>query len=99
MKIKIVTVPTGEAPLWVREMWLGAVMPVFSVSKNSPTAHGALGGPPAPENLDGYAVLFQDALKALEEIGHSRSYAAADWWRAHPAGELIFGKQFCEILG
>jgi hypothetical protein len=26
-KIEIVTVPVGEAPLWVREAWIGLTLP------------------------------------------------------------------------
>ncbi len=99
VRIRIVKVPAGQAPLWVREAWVGVEIPLVETEQAvSGQQVGALGGAASPENLQGYEVHGSAALTALCKAGKSE---AADWWRMHSAlggGHLVFGKQFCELV-
>lgn len=101
MKIQIIGIPAGEAPKDIREQWIGLVLPVdASLDFETGIQEGVLGGPPALENLNGFPVKFEDAIRALKETGKIR---AALWWENNNiaragASHLVFGWDFCELL-
>lgn len=96
-RIKIIGVPTGEAPQDIREAWVGLVLPTLGASEPSGMEAGVLGGEASPENLGGYHVLAGDAVEALRHAGKGE---AANWWDdlLFEDEALIFGKQFCELV-
>lgn len=59
---------------------------------------GVLGGPPDQENLGGYPVETEKAVRALKE----KSPEAATWWEELPTiglmNHLVFGRKFCELV-
>ena len=109
MKIKIVQTPVGEAPLWVREAWIGLTLPVLG-EKQHMSAYGVL---TAPRNwfsqvwahlsgksieMTGYVVDAKFAVDTLAE----QNLAAAAWWREHlphvldRQGTFLFDADACE---
>lgn len=91
--ILITATPEGEAPLDVRESWIGTVLPVREDStKRISDRHDG--------NANTYPVITEDAIKALRLQGRGES---ADWWRFHfEAGiiknELHFTNEECEKI-
>ena len=100
-KVKIIAVPPGQAPEWVRQRWIGAEIPLYG----SPEGYdgelsGVMDGTPSSENAGGYDVLVEDALTALEQL----SQEAANWWRNEwPMygfiNHFVFAKHVCELIG
>lgn len=77
--IRIVKTPEGEAPLKIRERWVGTEIPTLYYSQVGGTVSGALSDKPV--KIQAHYVVFQkDALDALEK----REPEAAKWW--HQAG-------------
>lgn len=76
-RIKIVKVPAGEAPLWVREAWVGVELPCFPDMGWVP-AKGALSGQKI-EVGSGVIVSQDEALKLLG----IKNAEAERWWRNH----------------
>ena len=110
--IRIVAVPPGEAPLWVREKWVGLDLPVARYSgRRKFLTMGVLSLPrsmPAQwlavfrgrvEPIAGYAV---EALPAVDILAHAHPEAAA-WWRENtphliaPKRYLVFHEEVCRI--
>jgi hypothetical protein len=111
MAVRIIAVPAGEAPLWVREKWVGLTLPLtrFPTSKTFWT-FGALTGPRTclrqiwaivrgrGERISGFAV---DGNRAIEILAAS-SPEAAGWWREHaaefvaPRRYLLFQAEVCQ---
>ena len=104
--LHITTVPPGEAPLWVREKWVGLTLPLAQQSP-APTpllTSGVLSGPRNPltgiialltgkyQKQSGYAVKSTVAVEILS----AHSPEAADWWKENashllkPNHHLIF---------
>ena len=91
LSLKITDVPPGEAPLWVREKWVGLTIPLFQVSAKPVRIRtgGVLTGPKGvwssllalaqgkTERMTGFLVSAKDAIDLLE----ARSPEAARWWR------------------
>jgi len=91
MQLRITSVPPGEAPLWVREKWLGLSLPL--AQRKSPPltlqVSGVLTGPKSfvygvigfllgrYEKQSGYVI---ETLAAIEVLAQSSPEAAA-WWR------------------
>ena len=89
--LKITSVPSGEAPLWVREKWVGLSLPLAQ-RKNSPRSRltmGVLSGP--KEFLSSISALLLgkferkscfivEAATAISILERS-SPEAANWWR------------------
>ena len=110
--VRIVAVPPGEAPLWVRQRWVGLDLPVVRYA-----AHGrllAFGVPSIPpswpaqsaavlcertERITGYAVAAALAVNILAKV----SPEAAAWWRKNtphliaPRRYLVFHEEVCRI--
>jgi hypothetical protein len=112
--IRIIGVPPGEAPLWVREKWVGLELPLAwgrRVSRKWPTA-GVLSGPRNVftiiwwgllgriERESGYAVDVLAAVNILERTAPE----AASWWRNNaphlqkPWRKFVFQDFVCEVL-
>ena len=87
----VTTVPPGEAPLWVREKWVGLTLPLSQPSE-APThrlTSGVLSGPRNPisgivalltgkyQRQSGYAVKSRVAVEILS----AHSPEAANWWK------------------
>lgn len=91
--IEIVRVPEGEAPDWVREAWVGHVLPCdqflgYAQSRDK----GVVSLQETTRNKLSYAVPQKDALQILRNYSPN----AAAWWRIHgfpkdTPGEDYFG--------
>ena len=111
--IRIIGVPPGEAPLWVREKWVGLELPLSRHS--APGAfyvYGALSIPRGrlaqcwglirgrAEKVPGYAV---ESIDAVDILATSNADAAA-WWRKHtphligPRRYLVFHEHVCQRI-
>jgi len=89
--IRIVRVPPGEAPFWVREKWIGLELPLADGDRSPREAYtsGVLSGPRNRltailwgllgrlRRETGYAVDVNCALGVLEKVAPD----AALWWR------------------
>lgn len=114
LSLKITDVPPGEAPLWVREKWVGLIIPLFQVSAKPIRTRtgGVLTGPKGlwssllalaqlrTEKMTGFLVLAKDAIDLLE----ARSPEAAKWWRENvpyiyrPRQILVFPEDVGTII-
>lgn len=96
--IKITSTPAGQAPLEVRQQWVGLKLPLKEARIDTRRQVGVLEGAPSSANLDGYPV---DAARAVE-ILETKSPEAASWWRTNVPIDMmptfVFGKQFCELV-
>jgi len=111
-RVLIVSVPPGEAPLWVREKWVGLELPArYSAAKTCFT-FGALSGPPTSfgqlwamlrgraERVSGYVVEASRATAILERS----SPEAAAWWHENvpqhvtPKRYLVFHESVCQVI-
>jgi hypothetical protein len=112
-KIRIVAVPPGEAPFWVRQEWVGLELPLTRFTRlQSSLSFGVLSGPPSwlgqmwglllgrADHVVGYAVEGASDVEILE----SKSPEAAAWWREHaaphlaPKRYLIFHEHVCQLV-
>src|SRR5262245_51454079 len=85
----ITAVPAGEAPLWVREKWVGVTLPLAHPSPRHFRIFGVLSGPRTwigiigawlagkLQQQTGYAVESRVAIELLE----MSSPEAAAWWK------------------
>lgn len=111
--VRIFAVPPGEAPLWVREKWLGLALPIAQApSAQSWRTGGVLTGPRGLASQvghllggrlreqKGFAVNVLEAIAVLERA----SPEAAQWWRqnaAHmmtPSRHFVFPEEACALL-
>ncbi len=109
-QVKIIRAPQGEAPDWVREAWVGLVLPLKECQLTTLPAAGVLSGPRsamgmfwasltgAPVTATGY---LTPAARAIEILDRARPQAAA-WWREHAPkflreeAEFLFDAPACE---
>ena len=110
--VRIVAVPPGEAPMWVRQKWVGLDLPVTRYAAHRKLL--AFGVPPLPlswpaqwatilrgraERVAGYAV---EAALAVGILAQANPEAAA-WWRENtphliaPKRYLVFHEEVCRI--
>src|SRR3981189_3195245 len=88
--VRIIAVPPGEAPLWVREKWVGLELPLLRWrAAGTFIGFGAVSGPRTclaqiwallrgrSHRIYGFAV---DASRAVEILARA-SPEAATWWR------------------
>ena len=89
--VRIESVPLGEAPLWVREKWVGLTLPTVLKDDEliQTRTFGVLSAPRSriaqawallcgrAKHVSSYVVPVQPALQALE----AASPEAAAWWR------------------
>ncbi len=113
--VEIVFPPAGEAPLWVREKWVGLRLPVVLREAKPVRAltAGVLTGPRSVlaalgrlllgryRTQRGYAVEVLTAISALEQV----SPDAARWWRENtpyllkPKRCFLFEEKACRVVG
>jgi len=113
-RIRIIAIPPGEAPPWVREQWVGLELPLAqrSPSARSRRVYGVLTGPRTllghwlgilrgkSGRETGYAVRSAQAIAVLER----KSPEAAAWWRANvprmasPLRCFLFSESACQLL-
>jgi hypothetical protein len=110
--VRIVAVPPGEAPFWVRQKWVGLELPVVRYSAHRKfLTFGVLSTPRSwlaqwaailrgrVEVIAGYAV---EAAPAVEILAKASPEAAA-WWRENtphliaPKRYLVFHEEVCRI--
>jgi hypothetical protein len=102
--VRIIAVPPGEAPLWVREKWVGLELPLvprYPREVRAPTL-GVISGPTGifgslvawltgrTVREAGFLVRVTDAIAVLE-LKHPE---AAAWWRANTPGLVRKNKTF-----
>jgi hypothetical protein len=94
--IRIVKTPPGFAPEEIRSQWVGVEIPLATseeLAKNPLSGSIRIGN----QNTDGYVVLTENAVAALEVAGKG---AAVDYWEKI----LVFGrylqfkKDVCELI-
>ena len=98
--VRIVGIPSGEAPLEIRKQWLGLELPLMPgrSSVYQVGAGGLLSGKAAADPIIGYLVSAHEAVEILA----SKSPDAAKWWRlfapSHiaPGKSLVFDEYVCE---
>ena len=112
--VRIVAIPHGEPPLWVREKWVGLELPLArGLSARGYYGIGVVSGPRTclgqilaillgrAERIMGYPVY---ADRAIDVLAKSSPEAAA-WWRENaaevvaPGRFLLFRTHECEVLG
>jgi hypothetical protein len=111
--IKIISVPPGEAPYWVREKWVGLYLPLAAPGMWNSKGFGVLTRPKTwlgqlialrlgkYTTTVGYRVNSAAAVQILE-FHHPE---AASWWRRNAASALapgqafLFSKECCEKPG
>ena len=113
-QIRIIAIPPGEAPPWVREQWVGLVLPLAQQSReaHSRRVFGVLSGPRTffarwlavlrgrAGREKGYVVRVMDAISVLER----KSPEAAAWWRTNvphmtsPLRGFVFSESVCQVL-
>jgi len=95
-KVKIVRTPDGEAPVRVREEWVGVILPVIGMSASS--GKGVISGKDTDDE-PAYVVSQADAIAALEQ----KSRKAAGWWKdnGYPQNGGCFGFKVaqCKVVG
>lgn len=95
--IEIIKVPAGEAPLHIRQAWVGLQLPLTE-QEESGSVIGAEGGAADPANADGYDVSIGSAIHSLQI---AKKHKAATYWANKPfprGSKLRFGKEFCRYI-
>jgi hypothetical protein len=112
--VRIVAVPPGEAPLHIREAWVGLELPLSRGRARASrfATYGVLSGPSGLMNElirlltfrftihNGYAVGVLAALETLEQSNPQ----AAHWWRINtphlirPQRYFLFPRDCCEFI-
>lgn len=93
-EIKIIAVPPGQAPEWVRKEWVGLTMPIAENLPPNTFAMGVLGG--KSKNPNGYPIETFTAINILAK----KSPKAAQWWiNCAILGQwLVFKTEVCQLL-
>ena len=94
--MRITSAPAGDAPLEIRELWVGAEIPFIVLEKPNYASELFSGEPLEP--FVGFIVWQSDALESLDRICPE----AATWWRkvGFPKiqGQFIFNVECAEII-
>jgi hypothetical protein len=97
--VRIVATPGGEAPLDVRQAWVGLTLPLLDPDPQTFEPFGILSKTKQPPRI-GYQV---EGWQAVEVLAEKAAWAAA-WWRENaphvlvPCYALIFSAEVCEIV-
>jgi hypothetical protein len=101
--IRIIAVPPGEAPVEVREQWVGLELPLNEKRGARPTSIGGFGVWSGPKSAFGQIAglilgkyvrgkhLVVDGATAIR-ILHEKSPAAAEWWKENASHWLRPGR-------
>jgi hypothetical protein len=111
--IRIVAIPPGEAPLWVREKWVGLELPLADAgSVVQVFTSGVLSGPRNRflaiiwglfgrlKVQAGYPVYVREALSILKQT----TPEAEKWWRENvprlqkPKRKFLFASAVCQVV-
>lgn len=102
--LRIDAVPPGEAPLWVREQWVGLTLPLAQRGR-APMHHLTSGVVSGPKDF-GTFLLAMATGKLRRETGYrvvahvavdelaAHSPDASAWWREHASHQLRPGRFF-----
>jgi hypothetical protein len=96
-RIEIVSTPSGEAPEWVREAWVGLQ---FRAEKSDPREDRIKKQYGKMNNAGGWKIKKTKAIRALSK----KNKEAAQWFKNKDNVPLwrmsffIFGTQFCEVI-
>ena len=99
-RVRIVGVPSGDAPLEIRKQWLGLELPLMPGRSGAyqVAGGGVLSGKRLAEPMIGYLVSAHEAVEILA----SKAPDAAKWWRTFapshiaPGKSLVFDEYVCE---
>ncbi len=110
--IRIISTPPGEAPLEIRQAWVGRVLPLHYPTQKTTLTVGVLTGPKGffgqlwavlMGRVDEGSVYLVKAKIAVEILEEARPEAAR-WWREHTphlfeANRTFgFAAEACELL-
>jgi hypothetical protein len=90
--VRIIGVPSGEAPIEIRKEWVGLVLPLMP-GRDDPyqlSGRGFLSGKASTEPMIGYLVSAHEAVEILA----SKAPDAATWWRTFARPYITPGKAF-----
>ncbi len=98
-RVRIVGVPPGEAPDYIRRSWVGLELPL-APGLSGPVLIATEGVVSGQDDgpMDGYVVLGSEAMKLLA----AHDSEAALWWRTHAPHvvahgyQLVFPAEVCE---
>lgn len=95
--MRITTTPSGQAPLAIREKWIGVEIPFLEIGMPEGSVHGVLNGEKVkPQN--GFTVDQETAISALRQ----KSPEAADWWNENGFpmffGQFTFNVSCAEVI-
>ena len=97
-KFKIIDIPNGEAPLWVRKEWVGMILPIAENPPLNPCYIGVLGGTVTDSGEKYYPVEIETAICLLEE----ERLEASKWWIDISSKKFIkflfFEEKVCQLL-
>ena len=99
-KIRIIAVPPGQAPEWVRGCWVGLEMETLGQVPRDAALCGAVDGSSVSANAGGFRVKADTALRALVAVAPD----AAHWWQGRSilrygsTAELVFKSEVCLLL-
>lgn len=100
IRIRVVSVPDGEAPLEIRRAWVGVEFPALNRTPVAVNGAGVLTATPVGTEW-GYIVDANVAVTALA----ATNPAAAAWWRTNvpnvgvAGAQLVFRDTECILLG
>lgn len=112
VRIRITSVPPGDAPLWVREKWVGVEFATVLGSSPQVFRSASVLAPPSffaslrrlitreSRKVNGYPVRITAAIDALDKS----SPEAAMWWRQNtpqllsPHRLFVFDANACEVV-
>lgn len=90
--VRITSVPAGEAPLWVRQEWIGIELPDLGLQTCS-RGYGIITGRPDPDPGEHFVISVQVAVDALAR----KNPTAANWFRQHISMQNEFGFRRSEV--
>ena len=96
--MRITSVPTGQAPLHIREKWIGVEIPFIELKTPQGPVCGVVDGGLVKVG-NSFIVDQVAALTALRE----KSPEAADWWAdvgyPIPGAQFTFNAECAEVVG
>ena len=105
-KIRIISVPPGQAPEEVRRQWVGVEISLLPESNAAVFSSSVLGGDPDSRNVNGYLVEIDEAIQALGNKKTMDATRAVKWWTDWRKNTSIgmyshffsFSKDVCELV-
>jgi len=85
--MRVTSAPTGQAPLEIRQKWIGVEIPFLEIGVPTGSVSGILNG----KKVKPHKVFIVDQVEALTAL-RKKSPKAADWWKG--VGFPIAGAQF-----